>query len=155
MAQSLSTILNYEQSYHCPVCRYGQLNPLMLMDAFACSFCRHIFTANLSQQSVCLADTTQSIYWRWTGQRWQPLHHANSELTVAIWILSVGLTVIPTTLIGLIYQIFPPLEDSAGAEFPLLWLVLVFLAHLIITVWILAEFYQIPFYVAWKVRSQA
>jgi hypothetical protein len=155
MAQSLSTTLNYKQSYPCPLCRYGQLNSLMLMDAFACGFCRHIFTATLSQQSICLADTTQPIYWRWTGQRWQPLHHANSEWTVAIWFLSVGLTVIPTTLIGLIYRIFPPLEDSSGAEFPLLWLVLVFLAHLGITLWVLAEFYQIPFYVAWKVRSQA
>lgn len=155
MAQPLSTALNYEQSYQCPVCRHGQINNLVLMDAFACSFCRHIFTANLTQQSICLADSNQAISWRWTGWRWRPLRHPDIDFPLGIWILCGGLAVLPPSLIGVIRYIFPPLPNSPGAQFPLLWLGIVFLSHVLIALWILAEFYQLPVYLSWKFRLQA
>lgn len=154
MVQLLSTALNYEQSYQCPVCRHGQLQNLVLMDAFSCSSCQHIFSANLSQQSICLADSQQAIAWRWSGQRWQPLHHPDIDFPLGIWLLCSGLTVLPPTLLGVVHHIFPPLPNSPGAQFPLLWLGIVCFTHSLIALWILAEFYQLPLYLSWKFRQQ-
>ncbi|MFZ4675399.1 MAG: hypothetical protein ACOYM4_06830, partial [Nodosilinea sp.] len=68
--------LNLEagETYECPVCRHGQIQPMTLMDAYACSFCRHIFAVNLDQQTVHVVDKVQSMGWRWQGWRWQPLY---------------------------------------------------------------------------------
>mgnify|MGYP000438889166 CR=1 FL=1 len=155
MVQLLSTALNYDQSYPCPVCRHGQLNNLVLMDAFACSFCRHIFTANLLQQSICLADGRQAIAWRWAKQRWQPLHHPEIDFPLGVWLLCSGLAIIPPTLIWIFHHMFPPLSSSSGDQFHLLWLGVVFSAHALIALLILAEFYQFPLYLSWKFRLQA
>lgn len=155
MTQVIFAALDYEHRYQCPVCNHGQLSPLALMDAFGCDFCRHIFTSNLREQSICLADAGQPLSWRWTGQGWRPAHHPDLDFTLGIWLLSLGLTLLPTSLIGLSYQLFPPLESSPGAEFPVLWLTLVFLAHSGLSLWILAEYYQVPVYLAWKLRREA
>lgn len=155
MAQLDSTALTYDQSYQCPICRQEQLSNLAMMDAFACSFCRHIFTANLSQQSICLADSNQPISWRWTGRRWQPLHHPDIDFPLGVWIFCGGLTILPPTVIGVVRYIFPPLANSSGEQFPLLWLGLVFVTHFLIAAWGLAEFYQLPIYLSWKFRLQA
>ncbi|WP_354634881.1 hypothetical protein [Planktothricoides raciborskii] len=38
-----------DETYPCPVCRYGEISGLTLMNAFGCHFCQHIFTADLSK----------------------------------------------------------------------------------------------------------
>ncbi len=63
--------LNFHETYICPVCRHGQIAELTLMDAFACNFCRHIFTANLREQSIHVEDSSQPMTWRWNGRNWQ------------------------------------------------------------------------------------
>ncbi|NJK41224.1 MAG: hypothetical protein HC934_07480 [Acaryochloridaceae cyanobacterium SU_2_1] len=155
MTQLISAALDYEHRYQCPICSQGQLSPLALMEAFGCDSCRHIFTSNLPEQSICLADVAQPLSWRWTGKGWRPAHHPELDFSLGVWLLSVGLTLLPTGLIWLSYQLFPPLETSPGAGFPILWLAFVFVTHFSLTLLILAEYYQIPFYVAWKVRTEA
>jgi len=49
------TQLNYHDTYSCPVCRHGKIAALPLMEAYACNFCQHIFTANLEQQVLKMA----------------------------------------------------------------------------------------------------
>ncbi|WP_299408993.1 hypothetical protein [Acaryochloris sp. IP29b_bin.148] len=154
MTQLLSTALNYEQSYPCPLCRHGQLTNLVLMDAFSCSFCHHIFTANLPQQSICLADGQQAVSWQWKGQRWHPLHHPDIDFPLGIWILCTSLAVVPPALIWGVHHIFPPLPNSTGDSFHLLWLGVVFVTHSLIALLILAEFHQFPRYLSWKFRLQ-
>lgn len=65
--------LNYYNAYHCPVCRHGEITTLPLMEAFACNFCRHIFTANLDKQAITIADSQLPLTWYWTGKNWQGL----------------------------------------------------------------------------------
>ncbi|WP_299484877.1 hypothetical protein [Acaryochloris sp. IP29b_bin.137] len=155
MAQVLPPLLDYEQSYPCPVCRQGQLDRLILMDAFSCNVCHHIFSVNLSQQSICLADRTPALGWRWARQRWRPLHHPDIDFPLGIWILCGGLTVLPPTILWVMHYIFPPLPDSSANSFPLLWIGVVGITHSLIALWILAEFYQLPLYLSWKFRLQS
>lgn len=154
MAQVFPSKLDYEQSYPCPVCRNGQLDRLILMDAFACSTCNHIFSANLNQQSICLADRTPAIGWRWARQHWHPLHHPDIDFPLGIWLLCSGLTVLPPTILWIMHHMFPPLDNSAHS-FPLFWIGIVGLTHGLIALWILAEFYQLPLYLSWKFRWQS
>ncbi|NJM45878.1 MAG: hypothetical protein HC860_06610 [Alkalinema sp. RU_4_3] len=59
--------LNYSDRYRCPLCQHGTLSSLILMDVFACDFCRHMFTANLENQVLRVEDSLQNLAWRWNG----------------------------------------------------------------------------------------
>lgn len=144
--------LNYQETYICPVCRHGQILPLTLMDAFACDFCRHIFTANLRDQTLRVEDSSQPTTWRWTGRTWQAAHQLNLDLTITIWLASIALVVLPPSLIWLSSHTFPPLEGSRWSWFPTVWVSLAFTLHFLFVTWLLVEHYQVPFYVACKVR---
>lgn len=147
-----SKSLNYHDVYSCPVCRYGQIEALTLTEAFACNFCRHIFTANLNEQLLIMADTSPSMTWRWTGRNWKIAHQKDWELTLVVWMLGIALVTFPTLIVGLSAYIFPPDEDSYQSSFPIVWLGLTFVSHLILVVWLLAESYQLPFYTVVKVK---
>lgn len=147
--------LSYQDSYTCPVCRHGQITGLTLMDAFACNFCRHIFTANLREQSVHVEDSSQPMSWRWNGLQWQPMHRVETDLTLVVWLVAVALVALPPALIWLSSHTFPPMQGSGWYWFPTLWMGLTFLLHLLFVAWLLAEHYQLPFYVTCKVRLQA
>ena len=146
--------LNYEETYLCPVCRHGQISSLALMDAFACNFCRHIFTADLRDQSVRVEDSSQPMTWRWNGVTWQALHQVDIDLSIVIWLVGGVLVLLPPTLIWISTHTFPPIEGSAWYWFPTIWVGLAFLLHLTLVTWLLVEHYQVPFYVACKVRLQ-
>lgn len=137
-------------SYLCPACRNGRLEAMVLMDTFACDFCRHIFEANLEQQTLHIIDSTQPLGWRWLGQRWQPLHQQDS-FTLMLSIVGAVLLVLPAGLIAGSAYIFPPLEESRGASVPLIWAAATLAAHGLIVLWLFAERYQLPPYVATKV----
>ncbi|MDP8935092.1 MAG: hypothetical protein M3N42_13370, partial [Cyanobacteriota bacterium] len=47
---------NDQDTYPCPVCRTGQISTMPMMDALACNFCQHIFTASVERQSLQMAD---------------------------------------------------------------------------------------------------
>ncbi len=146
--------LNFGDTYQCPVCRHGHISNLALMDAFACNFCRHIFTANLRDQSVRVEDSSQPMSWRWTGLTWQALHQVDVDLTVVVWLAGGILVVLPPALIWLSSHTFPPLPGDRWYWFPTLWLVAAFVLHLTMVSWLLVEYYQVPLYIACKVRVQ-
>ncbi len=144
--------LNYQDIYTCPVCRHGQLSELTLMEAFACNFCRHIFTANLREQSIRLEDSTQLFQWRWTGRDWKPMRQQDFDLTLVVWLTGLALVTLPPALIWLSYHTFPPLPDSSWQWFPLLWTTLAFVIHFLLVLWLLAEHYQFPPYVLLRIQ---
>lgn len=144
--------LMYEDSYICPICRHGQISALTLMDAFACNFCRHIFTANLQNQTVQVVDSSQPLSWRWDGRGWQSTHRDDPGLTAVIWFVSLVLVLIPAAIVGLMSYLFPPLSGSVWSWFPSVWLGCTLGVHLLMVSWLLAEHYQIPIYVANRVR---
>ncbi len=151
---SQSRPLTYQETYLCPICRRGEIAALTLMDAFACNFCRHIFTANLREQSVHVEDSSQPMAWRWNGQTWQAANQPDRDITAIIWLVGSILMLMPPTLIWLSYRIFPPLSGSTWQQFPLVWLGITFTLHFLLVVWLLAEHHQVPFYVMLKVRWQ-
>lgn len=146
--------LDFQGQYLCPVCRHGQIAGLTLMDAFACGFCRHIFTANLNDQSLQVVDSSQPMSWRWNGRTWQVAHRDEFNLTAVIWIVSTVLVVLPPTLVWLSAYTFPPMPDSAWAWFPIAWAIGTFTIHFLMVFWLMAEHYQLPLYVASKIRLQ-
>ncbi|HEY9645238.1 MAG TPA: DUF2396 family protein, partial [Chroococcidiopsis sp.] len=102
--------LSYDESYLCPICRHGQISSLVLMDAFACNFCRHIFTANLAEQTVQVVDSSQPMSWRWNGRTWRFAHQPDDlNLTVMIWLIGAVLVMLPSALVWLSAYTFPPL----------------------------------------------
>jgi hypothetical protein len=144
--------LDFQGTYLCPVCRHGQITGLTLMDAFACDFCRHIFTANLSDQTVQVADSSQPMSWRWNGRRWQVAYQDELNLTVVIWLVSAALVLLPPALVWLSAYTFPPLPGSAWAWFPTAWVGCTFSIHFLMVSWLIAEHYQLPLYVSTKIR---
>ncbi|UBF27755.1 hypothetical protein K9N68_07530 [Kovacikia minuta CCNUW1] len=146
--------LNYQETYICPVCRHGQISSLTLMDAFACGFCRHIFTANLQEQSIRVEDSSQPMTWRWNGRHWQSAHQLDADLTFVVWLVGASLVILPPGLIWLSSHTFPPLRGSALYWFPSFWIGLSFCLHFLFVAWLLAEHYQISLYVACRVRIQ-
>lgn len=144
--------LNYEEAYPCPICRHGQIEALTLMDAFACNFCRHIFTTNLREQSVHVEDSSQPMTWRWNGRNWIAANRTEFDLTLVIWLVGASLVILPPGLIWLSSHTFPPLDDSSDAWFPVFWIGLTFFCHFFFVAWLMAEHYQLPLYVSIKVR---
>lgn len=147
--------LSYTQTYLCPICRHGQISGLTLMDALACNFCRHIFTANLAEQTVQVVDSSQPMTWRWTGQHWKAAYQDDANLTWVIWSVGMGLVFLPSILVGLAAYTFPPLPDSPWSWFPTVWVGCTFLVHFLMVFWLLAEHYQFPPYISSKIRLQA
>lgn len=144
--------LNYQETYICPVCRHGSITALTLMDAFACDFCRHIFTADLRNQSVRVEDSSQPMTWRWNGRTWKTTHQVDADLTIIIWLVGSALVILPPGLIWLSSHTFPPLESSGWSWFPSIWVGLTFFLHFFFVSWLLVEHYQLPLYVACKIR---
>jgi hypothetical protein len=144
--------LNYQGVYTCPICRHGQISALTLMDAFACNFCRHIFTANLQNQSVQVVDSSQPMSWRWNGRTWQVAYRDDFNLTLVIWLVAVVLVALPTGIVWLSAHTFPPLPGSPWSWFPVVWMGCTFLVHFFLVAWLMAEHYQLPIYVSGKIR---
>lgn len=146
--------LEGDNAYECPVCRHGQIQPMALMDAYACSFCRHIFEANLDQQTVHVVDSVQPMGWRWQGWRWQPLYQSRGDITLILWLVGLALVILPAGLVALGGYVFPPLEGTAGVNWSLVWAIGTLAAHSTMVGWLIAEHYQFPLYVMAKIRLQ-
>jgi len=143
--------LRYDDRYRCPVCYYGELTGMTLMESFGCSFCRHIFTADLPTQVLRLADNTPALSWRWDGQRWRRRHGTDMDFGPTVVILGTALVVFPTLLVGLAVYLFPPLPDAPGAWFPPVWVGLTGISHLVMVLWLAGESYALPLYRALRV----
>ncbi len=142
--------LELEQVYICPVCQYGQISQMVLMDAFACNFCRHILSVNLERQTVRLEDSSQAFMWQWTGQKWQSLSQQNLPFTYTLAVISILFILLPPSLVGLGYYTFPPLPDSSWQWFPLAWIGLTFLTHLGLVFGILMSAYPSVAFWRWR-----
>ncbi|MGF1515349.1 MAG: hypothetical protein ACFB5Z_16835 [Elainellaceae cyanobacterium] len=143
-------LLSPDGHYVCPVCRHGQISQLTLMDAFACSFCRHMFELSYSEQIIRVLDGPRPSVWRWLGNRWTAL--GQQPETPVIWGISLVLAILPFSLIGMATYIFPPLPGSRGAWLPEVWAIGALVIHGLMATWIVAEHHQPAVYAANKVR---
>ena len=139
-----STLLSYQGVYPCPICRFSQLKVIALMDAMAFNACNHIFTADLERQQLKMADRQPPLTWHWNGKTWTGAHLEGVEWGKVYWFFSVAIVVLPTTLIGLSAYAFPPTPGSTLSWLPIAWTGLTFVSHLLIVLWLVAEFYQFP-----------
>lgn len=140
--------LTYEDTYRCPACASGNLSAIALMDVFACDFCRHIFSANLENQSVHLADSLQPMAWRWNGWQWKTAQQSDTAAGF-IWAFTLGLTLVPVGIIVMSNYVFPPLDSS---DFPRTWTMLTLACHSAIALWLLAEYHRWPWYISSRIR---
>lgn len=145
--------LDWNDPYPCPICRNGQIEAMVLTEAFACNFCRHILSVNLAKQQVQVLDSTQSIRWRWDGHQWRIARDNKAGGISGLVILTaVILITLPASLVGAAGFIFPPAPPAPQISFPMIWALLTLIAHLGLVLWLVAEYYQIPFYIATKIR---
>lgn len=142
--------LTYEESYRCPACGSGELRAIALMDAFGCSFCQQMFTANLSTQSVHLEGGVQPMAWQWNGRQWR-IAHQSETASALVWSFSSALAITPVFIILLGNYIFPPLE---GSQFPLVWATLTLACHGLMGGLLLAEYHRWPWYISSRIRFQ-
>lgn len=144
--------LQPHQTYPCPVCRHGEISQMVMMEAWACNFCRHILTQEGSVPILKLEDSHLNCRWRWQGKAWRAVRQTDAELTLAVWLVALALAILPPALVWLSYHTFPPLPDSAWPWFPRLWVGLTCAIHWGLVTWILLEHYQVAPYLAWRVR---
>lgn len=143
-----------DETYPCPVCRYGEISGLTLMNAFGCRFCQHIFTADIPQNCITMVDGEQPLSWYWNGRRWQGIG-AEVEFGWGLWLGAGLLVLLPPAMIWLSSRIFPPLPDSPWAWFPDFWAVSAFFGHLTLVIWLwikAVEFPVLAFIKAWGRR---
>ncbi|AXY68629.1 hypothetical protein D3A95_12915 [Thermosynechococcus sichuanensis E542] len=139
MSESTAKPLEANGVYLCPVCRHGQIAPMVLMDTYACNFCRHILSLDVVHQTARLEDSAMTFRWQWTGTNWRSLSTPPVSLTYTAIMLAILLVTLPPALIWLGYRIFPPLSSDPRAHwFPLFWVGLTFFAHLLMILRIFA-----------------
>ncbi len=153
-SQDSKTSLNYNDTYPCPVCRQGEISTLPLMEAFACNICRHIFTANLEQQILKMADSQIPLAWRWTGRHWQGVQRQGGELSWGYWMAGMAFIALPTLIVGSGAYLFPPLPGSPLAWFPRAWTILTLVSHLLCIAWLVLEYYQFPLMLYLRASAQ-
>ncbi|MEM7062925.1 MAG: hypothetical protein AAF572_07165 [Cyanobacteria bacterium P01_B01_bin.77] len=144
--------LNFHDTYTCPVCSHGELSVLALTEAFACSFCRHIFSANLEAQSLQMVDSVQPMVWFWTGERWRKSGRPDGHITAVVWSFALAIACLPAVLIMLSNYMFPPIDSDGLTQFSVVWTVATLLAHAGVVLWLIAEHYQWPWYVTTKIK---
>jgi hypothetical protein len=136
--------LNYHDVYPCPVCRHGEISTLPLMEAYACNFCQHIFTANLERQMLKMADSQLALSWYWNGRHWNGLRSEGTEMGALSLLAAVLFVLLPTAIVAISSYLFPPVAGSPLSWLPLFWSILTFAAHLICILWLILEYYQFP-----------
>lgn len=147
-------IFSYSDAYNCPVCRHGRVSALPLMEAFACNFCSHIFTANLEKQLLEMVDSQISLTWRWDGRGWKGIQREEMEPSWLYWIAGAIFLFLPPGITGLASYLFPPSPGDNLSWFPSFWTLLVFLSHLTLLVWLVVEYYQFPVFIYLRVLKQ-
>jgi hypothetical protein len=132
------------ESEYCPMCRFGQLATMSLMDTLSCVQCNHIFTVDSSQQTVTVVDSAKPLTWHWSGRTWRGVHAKGTELGQADCLAGIALIVFPAIIVGLLAYCFPAPPNSPWAWFPLFWTGLTFFLHLILVSSIICNYYQLP-----------
>jgi hypothetical protein len=73
-------------------------------------------------------------------------------MSIAIILVATILILLPAGLIALTGILFPPLKPSSPLSFSMLWALITLIAHLMLVLWLLGEYYQVPFYLSVKMR---
>ncbi|ERN41052.1 hypothetical protein KR51_00023090 [Rubidibacter lacunae KORDI 51-2] len=145
MSNSSVRRLDPRDSYPCPICHRGETQAMPLMeDAFACSFCQHIFTADLDRQILKLADSQVPLSWYWHGRGWRGVRHGGSEMSWSYAIAALVFVGLPPTIVGTAAYLFPSDPSSALAWLPVVWTILTLVLHAACMVWLMMEYYQFP-----------
>jgi hypothetical protein len=136
--------------YPCPLCRIGQLSTMPFMETWGCGFCGQLFEDDQATRSLRLVDQSMPQAWNWDGRQWQ-----RQPLTALepIWLwqgLSVLLVVLPPAIVGISAYLFPPEPDAFLHELPFVWTGLTLLAHLFLVLYLITEYYQVPFIAYWQ-----
>lgn len=153
MAPQQQRPLSLDDTYPCPVCRQGNIEAIVLTEAFSCAFCRHIMSVDLQSQQVQVVDSSQPLTWLWNGRHWKLSRGEKAdELSALVIGVAIVLTIVPASLVWLSGAIFPPLEPNPQVSFSSIWSLITLLAHSAFVLWLIGEYYQIPFYIAAKVR---
>ena len=65
-------VLDLEQSYPCPICRQGTLEPITLTEAWGCDRCRQIFERGADTHTIGKLSTPyhRQRRWHWNGKQW-------------------------------------------------------------------------------------
>ncbi|MBW4665587.1 MAG: hypothetical protein KME01_15560 [Chroococcus sp. CMT-3BRIN-NPC107] len=138
--------LNLQEVYPCPICQVGEIATMPLMEAMACQFCHHIFTANLEKQQLQMADRQPPLTWRWDGKSWSQRRLKDVEIGWGYTLGAIAFVILPTTLIGITVYARPPLLSSPLSWFPVFWMGLTFCLHLGIIAQLVIEFLDFPFW---------
>ncbi|WP_218079571.1 hypothetical protein [Anthocerotibacter panamensis] len=142
--------IEYHDVYPCPVCRHGEVSAIILTDAFACNFCRHIFTCTPEEGVMRVEDSSQPLSWRWNGKAWNSLRHEDLDLTLVIWGVGLAVVILPPTLV--FFSCWSLWANPHTSPLTFLWTIITFLAHFFLISWMLAEHYQMAPYVSGKVH---
>jgi len=141
--------LEHREIYPCPVCRHGEISALFLTEAFACNFCRHIFTCEPETGLLRVEDNAQRLTWRWDGRTWHSINQEDRDLTFVIFGVSLALILLPPMMV--LSSCWSLLNQGHPGIIALGWTIVTFLIHLSLIAWMLAEHYQIPPYVFSKI----
>ncbi|AFY68838.1 hypothetical protein Pse7367_0530 [Thalassoporum mexicanum PCC 7367] len=136
--------LDAESSYYCPICRRGTIAPMIMMEAFACNLCQHIFEPDLKTQTLKTADSFPPLVWRWNGRIWQGAHREGIELGWGTLVAAIAILVIPTLLVGSSVYIYAPRPGVPLWWFPYVWTLLVFICHAYFLLRVAIDYYQFP-----------
>lgn len=145
-------IFNYQGIYPCPVCRLGKIQTLPLMEAMACECGSHLFTADMEKQQIKMPERQPPLTWFWNGKTWTGAHLEGFKWGWVEKLFAVGFVMLPTAIIGLAAYTFPPSPDSFLSWLPVAWVGLTFLSHVLITIWLIVEFYQFPVWTYLRLR---
>ena len=71
-AEATARSLNLEQSYPCPACRQGTIEPITLTEAWGCDRCHQIFERRAESNTIGKLSTPyhRQRNWRWNGAQW-------------------------------------------------------------------------------------
>ena len=132
--------------YSCPVCRHGKVSEMLMMEAFSCNFCQHIFTTNFEKQLLKMADSQLPLTWYWNGKTWKGIHREGVEIGWSYVIVALAFVLLPTAIVSSGMYLFPASPDSLLSWVPLAWTIITFCAHLFCVLWLIIEYYQFPIF---------
>ncbi|MFP4134891.1 MAG: hypothetical protein ACLFQP_10000 [Halothece sp.] len=147
--------LNENETYPCPVCRTGEVKALPLMeDTFSCEFCQHLFTASFSQQVLKMMDSEIPLSWYWDGKKWSNPYRKGLNIGWEYWGLGLLFITLPPLIVGAGAYLFPTIPGTPLAWLPTVWTILTFIAHFVILIWLIVEYYQFPVVMYLRTRMQ-
>lgn len=119
-----------EQSYPCPICRQGQIEPITLTEAWGCDRCRQIFERRAESNTIgkLSAPYYRQRSWRWDGKQW---------VLVGKIVRPKSFNVATATALGFLLWIVLSRIDLSGISSIFLLGVTVAILFLVVMFWVL------------------